>query len=79
MEIRGVDRQPVKSGPGRPEVIFANWREMLNGLNVSGAMRRSYAQAIEGYLEHCRHNGVSVGVETARGFVADALRREDSL
>jgi hypothetical protein len=31
--------------------------------------------AIEGYLDYCRRNGVSVGVATARGYVSDALRR----
>ena len=58
-----------------PEVIFANWREMLNELKLSRASRHAYAQAIEGYLQYCLGNGLSVGVDSARGFVEDALRR----
>ena len=58
-----------------PEVIFANWREMLNELKLSRASRHAYAQAIEGYLQYCLGNGLSVAVDSARGFVEDALRR----
>ena len=58
-----------------PEVIFANWRELLNQLKLARDVRHTYAQAIEGYLSYCVGNGLSVGVESARGFVADALRR----
>ena len=58
-----------------PEVIFANWREMLNELKLSRASRHAYAQALEGYLQYCLGNGLSVGVDSARGFVEDALRR----
>ena len=58
-----------------PEIIFANWREMLNQLKLARDVRHTYAQAIEGYLSYCVGNGLSVGVESARGFVSDALRR----
>jgi integron integrase len=58
-----------------PEFIFVNWREQLNQVRISGAIKRSYVEAIEGYLDYCRNNGVSVGISTARGFVEDALRR----
>ena len=58
-----------------PEIIFANWREMLNQLKLARAVRHTYAEAIERYLDYCRLNGVSVRVESARGFVSDALRR----
>ena len=60
--------------PG-PEIIFANWREMLNQLKLARDVRHRYAQAIEGYLAYCLGNGLSVGVESARGFVSDAVRR----
>jgi integron integrase len=58
-----------------PEIIFANWREFLNQAQLARAVRHTHAQAIEGYLDYCRLNGVSVTVESARGFIADALRR----
>ena len=61
-----------RPGPG---IIFANWREMLNQLKLARDVRHTYAQAIEGYLNYCVGNGLSVGVESARGFVSDALRR----
>ena len=61
--------------PRLPEIIFANWREMRNQLKLARAVRHTYADAIERYLDYCRLNGVSVTVESARGFVADALRR----
>lgn len=58
-----------------PAVIFTHWREILNQVPLTVRVRRLYELAIEGYLDYCRLNGVSVQVETARGFVADALRR----
>ena len=60
---------------GTPELIFTNWREMLNQAPLTEPARRAQVQAIEGYLDYCRLNGVSVGVRTAQDFVADALRR----
>src|SRR5215831_15153748 len=58
-----------------PAVIFAHWREVLNGLALSQAARAGYALAISGYLDYCRLNGVSVTLETARGYMSDAERR----
>jgi len=58
-----------------PQVIFANWREMLHLLKLGRGLKYTYIQAIEGYLDYCLRNGLPVGVESARGFVADALRR----
>ena len=75
MEIQKTKPEGVSDGPRAPEMIFANWREMLNQQRMKPQAKRGYAQAIESYLEYCRHNGVSVGVETARGFMTDALRR----
>jgi hypothetical protein len=56
-------------------VIFANWRELLNQLKLAERVKGGYRQAIERYLDYCRLSHASVGVETARGFVADAARR----
>ena len=58
-----------------PQVIFANWRETLHLLKLGRGLKYTYTQAIEGYLDYCLRNGLRVGVESARGFVADALRR----
>ena len=58
-----------------PEFIFVNWREMLNQEPLAVPARRAYVQAIEAYLDYCRNNGVSVRVETAKGFLSDAERR----
>ena len=66
---------PDAASPRAPEVIFANWREMLNQLKLARDVRHSYAQGIEGYLDYCLGNGLSASVESARGFVSDAQRR----
>jgi integron integrase len=58
-----------------PQVIFANWRETLHLLKLGRGLKYLYVQAIEGYLDYCLRNGLRVGVESARGFVSDALRR----
>ena len=72
----GSPNAPASASPSRvPEIIFANWREMLNQLKLARDVRHTYAQAIEGYLNYCVGNGLSVGLESARGFVSDALRR----
>ena len=72
----GSPNASASASPSRaPEIIFANWREMLNQLKLARDVRHTYAQAIEGYLNYCVGNGLGVGVESARGFVSDALRR----
>jgi integron integrase len=58
-----------------PAVIFTNWREALNRSPLSEIVRGGYSLAIGGYLDYCRHNGVSVTLESARGYMADAQRR----
>jgi integron integrase len=58
-----------------PQVIFTNWRETLHLLKLGRGLKYTYTQAIEGYLDYCLRNGLRVGVESARGFVDDALRR----
>jgi integron integrase len=61
--------------PPPPEIIFTNWREILNLAPIPHPQRQGFTRAIEGYLEYCRHNGVSVTKESARGFMSDASRR----
>jgi hypothetical protein len=61
--------------PTQPRVIFAHWREALNAHSLSGPARAGYALAISGYLDYCRRNGLSVSLESARAFMADAERR----
>jgi integron integrase len=48
---------------------------MLNEQRLTRAERHGYAEAIEHYLDYCRLNGLSVALESARGFMEDALRR----
>lgn len=69
-------RSGLVPGGSIPAVIFAHWREVLNRAPVSEAVRGGYALAIGGYLDYCRHNGLSVTAESARGYVADAQRRK---
>ena len=59
-----------------PDLIFTNWREMLHRVNLGRTTRYAYAQVIERYLGYCLGNGLPVRVESARGFVDDALRRQ---
>jgi hypothetical protein len=61
--------------PPGPEIIFTNWREILNLAPIPHSQRQGFTCAIEGYLEYCRHNGTSVTKESARGFMSDASRR----
>ena len=56
-----------------PEVIFPNWRELLNQADLPVGVRAGYGLAIGGYLEYCHGNGVSVTAESARGWVAGCL------
>ena len=59
-----------------PAVIFTHWREALNQARLSPAARGGYTLAIASYLDYCRRNGLSVTLESARGFVSDAQRRQ---
>jgi integron integrase len=60
--------------PSVPDVIFAHWRELLSKL--PSPTRSGYSLAISGYLDYCRHNGLSVTIQSARAFMADAQRRQ---
>ena len=48
---------------------------MLNGTVLARPVRWGYSEAIQGYLDYCRLNGLSVTTQSAKDFVADALRR----
>ena len=48
---------------------------MLHQLELAVPVRNTHSHAIAGYLDYCVRKGLSVGAESARGFVADALRR----
>lgn len=61
--------------PQGPELIFTNWREILNLSPSPYTLRQGYTRAIEAYLDYCRRNGLSVTKESARNFMADAHRR----
>ena len=67
-------QRPLGTVAGRamPTVIFTHWREALNEARLSAAARGGYALAIGSYLDYCRRNGLSVTLESARGFVSDA-------
>lgn len=58
-----------------PDIIFANWREVLHGSAARADLRRNYERAVEAYLNYCKLNGQSVTTETARNFMSDAHRR----
>jgi len=75
MENGHVSPGSLVAAPPAPELIFANWREMLHQLRLGRGLKQTYGEAIERYLAYCLGNGQVVGVASARGFVADALRR----
>ena len=62
--------------PLAPSVIFANWLEVLHGLGLSKSMQSGFEYAIRGYLDYCHLNGLSVSLESARAYMADAQRRQ---
>jgi integron integrase len=75
MQTPPGDNLAPKSVPGKPQIIFANWRERLNELSLTVAGRQAHTAAIEAFLDYCRLTGLSVEVKTARDFMSDALRR----
>lgn len=52
--------------PCVPAVIFAHRREAFNQASLPDKVRNGYTVAINGYLDYCRHNGISVTTESAR-------------
>jgi len=68
----------VSSGvpfPRTPQIIFANWREALNGSGLSPGIQTVYTMAVQGYVDYCAHNGISVTTESARAYMDDVTRR----
>jgi len=61
--------------PRTPQVIFANWSEALQQSGLSSGIRTVYSMAVQGYLEYCAHNGISVTTESARAYMDDVTRR----
>jgi len=61
--------------PRAPQIIFANWSEALHQSGLSSGIRTLYAMAIQGYLDYCTHNVISVTTESARAYMDDVTRR----
>src|SRR6516164_6199751 len=59
----GIGSAGGPSDPSHPQIIFDNWLEMLNRLQIAHSLRHGYREAIERYLDYCRLNGLSVRVE----------------
>ena len=55
--------------PRVPEIIFANWREALHQGRLSPGIQTVYEMAIDGYLEYCSRNGISVTIASARAYM----------
>jgi integron integrase len=61
--------------PRRPEIIFCNWREVLHHSGLNAGIQTVYCTALQGYLDYCTRNGISVNTESARAFMDDVTRR----
>src|SRR5436190_13229739 len=61
--------------PTTPQIIFANWREALHNAGLSAAIQTVYCMAVQGYLDYCAQNAISVRVESARAYMDDVTRR----
>jgi len=76
-------KRPERSASGSdrswyPELIFVNWREMLNQVPLTEPARRGYVRVIEGYLDYCRFNRMSVGLETRARIRRRRLEARDN-
>ena len=56
-------------------VNFANWREALHDSGLSSGIQTVYTMAVQGYLDYCAHNAISVTTESARAYMDDVTRR----
>ncbi len=74
--MKDKDTGGSRSMPPGPEVIFTNWREVLNLAPLPHTLREGYIRAIEVYLDYCRRTGLSVTKESARDCMADVVRRK---
>src|SRR4051794_7689606 len=61
--------------PRTPQIIFANWREALHQSGLSSGIQSVYAMAVQGYLDYCAHNAISVTIESARAYMDEVTRR----
>ena len=61
--------------PRTPQIIFSNWREALHQSGLSSGIRTVYCMAVEGYLEYCAHNAISVTTDSARAYMDEVTRR----
>src|ERR1051326_9022040 len=62
--------------PRTPDIIFANWREALHQGGFSSGIQTVYSMAVQGYLDYCAQNGISVTTESARAYMDDVTRRD---
>ena len=70
-----ADAMPVSAGipfVRTPQIIFVNWREELHRSGLSAGIQTVYCMAVQGYLEYCGHNAISVTTESARAYMDDA-------
>src|SRR5204863_7436332 len=58
-----------------PQIIFTNWREALHQSGLSSGIQTVYSMAVQGFVEYCAHNAISVGIESARAYMDDVIRR----
>src|SRR6266576_2693310 len=61
--------------PRTPQIIFTNWREALHQSGLSSGIQTVYSMAVQGFVEYCAHNAISVGIESARAYMDDVTRR----
>src|SRR5258706_3738178 len=73
-EMQPRSAQARGAAPPAPG-FFSHWREMLNQTSLGGGTRRSYAEAIDSYLQYCAMTNLRVDVKSARGFMVDRTRR----
>jgi integron integrase len=61
--------------PRSPDIIFANWREALHRSRLSPGIQTVYSMAVNGYVEYCARNGISVTTASARAYMDEVERR----
>ena len=72
---QSVSQPPAAKHPSGPELVFANWREVLHRSGLPVQTQRVREDVVGKYLDYCVLNGMSVTKESARGFRDDARRR----
>ena len=68
-------RPPISVPAAVPQVIFANWREMLHNSSLPRHLQAAYEHSIGRFLEYCTLTAQSVTRQTASNFLSDAHRR----